>query len=184
MECELCHHIRLEQQLAKLIFTVITGNEDVLLYSQTTRKCKLGRICTYQEAVSSPVQPKWKKAMRAEMKTLKENEVWELVELPSGWKTVGNKWVFKTKIGESGSVERYKARLVAQRYGTDYDETFRPVARQEYLRVLLALSVQDGLKLHQVDVVTAFLNGNLEEEVYMAQPEGFVSQDKSTLYAS
>ena len=119
--------------------------------------------------------------MRAEMKTLKENEVWELVELPSGWKTVGSKWVFKTKIGESGSVERYKARLVAQRYGTDYDETFRPVARQEYLRVLLALSVQDGLKLHQVDVVTAFLNGNLEEEVYMAQPEGFVSQGQEHL---
>ena len=123
--------------------------------------------------------------MRAEMKSLKENDVWELVELPSGWKTVGSKWVFKTKIGESGTVEHYKARLVAQgytqRYGADYDETFCPVARQESLRVLLALSVQYGLKLHQVDIVTAFLNSNLEEEVYMAQPEGFTSQGQEHL---
>lgn len=98
---------------------------------------------------------------------------------------VGSKWVYKTKIGENGTVERYKARLVAQgytqKYGADYAETFCPVARQESLRVLLALSVQYKLKLQQVDVVTAFLNGNLEEEVYMAQPEGFVSPGQEHL---
>ena len=91
----------------------------------------------------------------------------------------------KRNIGANGTVERYKARLVAQghtqKYGTDYDETFCSVARQESLRVLLALSVQYKLKLHQVDVVTAFLNGNLEEEVYMAQPEGFVSPGQEHL---
>ena len=86
--------------------------------------------------------------------------------------------MFKVKTGADGSVERYKARLVAQGYtqklGTDYNETFCPVVRHESIRVLLALSVKYGLRLHQVDVTTAFLNGNLEE-VYMAQPEGFVS---------
>lgn len=99
--------------------------------------------------------------MKTEMKSLKENDVWELV-LPSGRKTVESKWVYKTKIDENGTVERYKARLVAQgytqKYGADYDETFCPVARQESLRVLLALSVQYELKLHQLDVVTAFVN--------------------------
>ena len=84
-----------------------------------------------------------------------------------------------------GSVERYKARLVnrgfAQQYGSDYDETFSPVARLESLWVLIALSVQNGLKLNQVDVVTAFLNGNLEEEVYMSQPEGYVNEREKHL---
>ena len=115
--------------------------------------------------------------METEMKSLKENEVWDLVKLPPGRKTVGSKWVYKKKTGVDGSVQRYKARLVAQgytqKYGSDYDETFCPVVRQESLRLLIALSVQYGLKLHQVDVATAFLNGTLEEEVFMKQPEGF-----------
>ena len=126
--------------------------------------------------------------MKTEMKSLNDNDVWELVELPSGRKKVGSKWVYTMKTGADGNVERYKPRLVAQGYtqkfGTDYDKTFCPVARQESLRVLLALSVQYGLKLHQVDVTTEFLNGTLEEEVYMAQPEGYVSLGQETLCAS
>ena len=114
------------------------------------------------------------------MRSLKSNDVWELVPLPAGNKAVGSKWVFKVKLGADGSVERYKARLVAQgftqKYGSDYDETFCPVVRQESLRVLIAPSVQYGLKLHQVDVTTAFLNGDFDEEVYMTQPKGFVKQ--------
>ena len=140
---------------------------------------------SYSEAVSSSDQTKWKQAMQTEIKSLKDNKVWDLVELPPGRKTVGSKWVYKLKTGADGKVERYKARLVAQgftqKFGTDYDETFCPVVRQESLRVLLALSAQYGLKLHQVDVTTAFLNGNLEEEVYMAQPVGFVSKGKESL---
>ena len=104
-------------------------------------------------------------------KSLQENDVWDLVELPPGRKIVGSKWVFKKKIGADGTVERYKARLVAQgytqKYGTDYDETFCPVVRQELLHILIALLVQSGLKLHSV-----FLNRTLEEEVFMKQPEG------------
>ena len=119
------------------------------------------------------------------MTSLQENEVWDLVKLPAGRKTVGSKWVYKIKTGADGSVQRYKARLVAQgftqKYGTDFDETFCPVVRQGSLRLLIALSVQNGLTLHQVDVTTAFLNGTLEEEVYMHQPEGFVYQRKEEL---
>ena len=93
------------------------------------------------------------------------------MELPPGRKKVGSKWVYKLKTGADGKIERYKARLVAQGFTQKFG--FCPVARQESLRVLMSLSVQYGLKLHQIDVA---LNGNLEEEVYMAQPEGFKSE--------
>ncbi len=93
-----------------------------------------------------------------------------------------SKWVFKTKRGVDGSVSRFKARLVAkgfsQRYGCDYDETFSPVVRGESIRTLLALATQKDLHLHQMDVQTAFLNGRLEEEVYMEQPAGYQVKGK------
>ena len=146
-------------------------------------ECNLSETPTsFREATSSPDESKWKGAMESEMRSLKENEVWDLVDLPPDRKTVGSKWVFKVKTGADGSVVRYKARLVAQgytqKYGTDYDET---VVRQESLRALFALSVQYGLKLHQIDVTTAFLNGTLEEEVFMRQPEGFATKGKEHL---
>ena len=119
------------------------------------------------------------------MKSLQDNDVWELVDLPKNRKPVGSKWVFKTKTDADGHIERYEARLVAQgfsqKFGTDYDETFSPVVRLESVRTLIAMSVQHGLQLHQVDVDTAFLNGELEEEVYMRQPEGFVTPGKEHL---
>jgi hypothetical protein len=125
--------------------------------------------------------------MEKEMKSLKDNEVWELVELPEGRKAVGSKWVYKVKTDADGSIERYKARLVAQgfsqKYGTDYDETFCPVVRLESFRTIVALAVQNGLILHQleVDVTTAFLNGELEEVVYMRQPQGFIAEGQEHL---
>ena len=123
--------------------------------------------------------------METELNSLDENDVWDLMKLPPGRKTVGSKWVFKKKTGADGKVERYEARLVAQgftqKYGMDYDETFCPVVRLESLRMLIALSVQQNLKLQQVDVTTAFLNGSLEEEVYMRQPEGFEAKGKEHL---
>lgn len=138
-----------------------------------------------EEATTCPDSSKWMQAMETEMRSLKDNDVWELVDLPAGRKTVGSKWVYKVKTGADGSIERYKARLVAQgfsqSYGTDYDETFCPVVRQESLRVLIALSVQYGLQLHQVDVTTAFLNGNLEEEIFMKQPKGFGTKGEEHL---
>ena len=105
--------------------------------------------------------------------------------LPKGRKAVGSKWVFKLKVGPDGMVHRHKARLVAQgflqKYGLDYDETFSPVVRFESLRTVIALAVQNGLKLHQMDVTTAFLNGELDEEVYMKQPEGFATKGQEDL---
>ena len=140
---------------------------------------------TVKAALSTPEKAKWLKVMEREMNSLEENKVWELVELPSGHKPVGSKCVFKVKMDEDGNVERYKARLVAQgftqKFGTDYDETFCPVVRLESIRTLIALSVQHGLQLHQIDITTAFLNGDLEEEVFMSQPEGFVAKDQEHL---
>jgi len=98
---------------------------------------------------------------------------------------VKSKWVFKVKTNADGSIERCKARLVAQGYsqteGFDYDETFSPVVRSESVRSVVALAVMNNLRLHQMDITTAFLHGDLQEEVYMKQPEGFVKQGQEKL---
>ena len=137
------------------------------------------------DALSSPDRDKWQASMKREMKSLEENKVWDLVELPDGRQPIGSKWVFKIKTDADGKIERYKACLVAQgfsqKYGSDYDETFCPVVGMESVRTLVAMSVQHGLKLHQVDVTTAFLNGELKEEVFMQQPEGFAVAGKEHL---
>jgi hypothetical protein len=105
--------------------------------------------------------------------------------LPNGVKAIGCKWVFKTKRDSQGNIERYKARLVAkgftQREGIDYTETFSPVSKKDSFRVIMALVAHFNFELHQMDVKTAFLNGSLEEEVYMKQPEGFCSSEGENL---
>ena len=115
--------------------------------------------------------------MKDELKSREHNEVQDLVELPEGCKRVGCKWVFKTNYDSKGNIKRYKARLVAkgftQKDAIDYKETFLPIFRKNSFRIIMALVAYYDLKLHQMDVKTAFLNGNLEEEVYMNQPEGF-----------
>ena len=118
---------------------------------------------TVTEALKSQQKVKWEEAIATEMRSLQDNDVWELVEPPKDRKIVGSKW----GTNEDGEVEHYKARLVAQGFtqvkGADYDETFCPVVRMELLRTLVAMAVQRGLQLYQVDVMTAFLNGILEE---------------------
>ena len=113
---------------------------------------------TVKEALDNSDKAEWMSAMKKEMKPLYANDVWDLVVLPKDRKAVGSKWVFKRKIGADGMVERYKARLVAQEFskksGLDYDQTFSPVVRFESLRTMIALAVQNGLKLHQMDVTT------------------------------
>jgi hypothetical protein len=117
--------------------------------------------------------------MHEELENFERNQVWELVEPPPNFKPVRTKWVWKNKDGENCEVVRNKLRLVAQgssqKEGIDYEETFAPVARLEAIRNLLAFSVAKGFKLYQMDVKSAFLNGFLEEEVYVKKPSGFES---------
>ena len=124
-------------------------------------------------------------AMKNEIDSLKGNDVWHLVKLPEGRKAVGSKWVFKTKHDAEGNIERYKARLVAQgynqKYGIDYDESFCPVVRFESIRTVIALADIHNLKLQQLDITAAFLNGWLKEDIYMKQPKGFEIGGKENL---
>jgi len=134
---------------------------------------------TIKETFPSPHADLWKEAIRNEMDSIISNETWELVERPFGCKPIGCKWMFKKKLRPDGTIERYKARLVAkgytQREGVDFFDTYSPVARLTTIRVLLSLAVSYGLLIHQMDVKTASLNGELEEEIYMDQPDGFVT---------
>ncbi|KAM2112321.1 hypothetical protein ACFX1R_014852 [Malus domestica] len=136
----------------------------------------------YTEAMSDIDSKRWQEAMKSEMDSMYQNQVWTLVDPPEGIVPVGNKWVFKRKIGVDGNVETYKARLVAkgyrQREGIDYEETFSPVAMIKSIRILLAIAAYHDYEIWQMDVKTAFLNGYLEEELYMTQPEGFVSKSE------
>ena len=129
---------------------------------------------TIQEALS---RPEWKTAVLEEMNALEKNQTWKIVELPKDKPTMGCRWVFTPKFMANGMLERYKARLVAkgytQTYGIDYTETFAPVAKLNTVRILLSLAVNRDWPLHQLDVKNAFLNGKLEEEVYMNPPPGF-----------
>ena len=135
---------------------------------------------TLEEASESSDKEQWFEAMAKEMKCLDDNNVWFWTKLLEGRTPVGSKWVFKVKIGVDCSVEHYKAHLAAlgfsQKFGTDHDEIFCPVVRQESLHALIALGVQNDLQIHQINVTTAFLNGKLEEELYMKQPEGFIKR--------
>ncbi|PKI52678.1 hypothetical protein CRG98_026938, partial [Punica granatum] len=150
---------------------LVTQNNDVLLIDDD-------EPTTYAEAVIGPDSEKWLVAMRSEMESMYTNQVWTLVDPPEGAKLIGYKWVFKKKTDMDGNVITFKRRLVAkgfrQVHGVDYDETFSPVAMLKSIRILLAIAAYYDYEIWQMDVKTAFLNGNLLEDVYMTQPEGFV----------
>jgi hypothetical protein len=135
---------------------------------------------TIEEAYSSPDADLWKEAVQSEMDSIMSNGTWEVVDRPYGCKPVGCEWVFKKKLRPDGTIEKYKARLVAKGYtqkeGEDYFDTYSPVARLTTIRVLLSLVGSHGLFVHQMDVKTAFLNGELEEEIYMDHPDGFIAK--------
>ncbi|WVZ61751.1 LOW QUALITY PROTEIN: hypothetical protein U9M48_011574 [Paspalum notatum var. saurae] len=121
----------------------------------------------------------WRMAMLEEMASIEENKTWTLVDLPKGQRAIGLKWVFKLKKDEHGEVIKHKAQLVAmgyvQRQGIDFEEVFAPVARMESVRVVLAVAAHHGWSVHHMDVKSAFLNGELVEEFYVAQPPGFTA---------
>jgi hypothetical protein len=116
--------------------------------------------------------------MQEEIDSVKRNQTWELADLPQGHRAITLKWVYKLKLNEAGEIVKHKARLVArgfvQQEGIDFDEVFAPVARMESMRLLLTLAAQEGWQVHHMDVKSAFLNGNLKEEVYVRQPTGFI----------
>ncbi|GJW52901.1 retrotransposon protein, putative, ty1-copia subclass [Tanacetum coccineum] len=139
----------------------------------------LGEPANCEAALLDPKSKKWLATMNMEMQSMKDNDVWELVELPPNVKTVGHKWLFKKKTDMDSAIHTFKARLVAkcftQTYGVDYEETFSPVANIRAIRILIAIAAYYDYEIWKMDVKIAFLNGHLSEEVYMTQPKGFVN---------
>jgi hypothetical protein len=133
---------------------------------------------TYTEAMMRPDSEKWLGAMESEIESIHDNQVWNLVDSIDGVRPISCKWVFKKKMNKDRNVHIYKAWLVVkgfkQIHGIDYDETFSPVVMLKSVWILLEIDAYFDYEIWQMDVETTFLNGNLTEDVYMTQPEGFV----------
>jgi hypothetical protein len=147
---------------------------------------------TYAQAKASPHFEQWQKATDEEYESLMSNDTWEIVQLPPGAKVLGSKWVFKLKRGPTGAIERFKARFVVKGYlqeqGLDFDEVFAPTGRHASFRMLMALAAAGNWELAQIDIKTAFLNGDMDTDVYVEQPKGYeipgggVCRLRKTLY--
>ena len=134
---------------------------------------------SYQEATSSPDSDRWLEAMKSEMQSMYDNQVWTFIDPPGGLKTIGCKWAIKKKTNMDGNVHTSKAKLVAKGFkkthGVDYDDTFSPMAMLKSIRILLAIVAYYDYEIWTMDVKTTFLNGKLLEDMYMSQPKGFVN---------
>ena len=141
---------------------------------------------TYHEAISSANSTYWQEAMDREYASLLENQTWDLIEKPSDRKPVRNKWVYKVKYKSNGEVDKFKVRLVAkdftQKLGIDFTETYSPIIHYDSIRAILAIAATNGMYLKQFDIGTAFLKGELSEEIYMAQPQGYIDPAKPKYY--
>ena len=137
----------------------------------------------YEEAMQVKSREKWEVAMEEEMDSLMHKKIWDLVRLPAGRTTLQNKWVYRL-MEEDGGKQRYKARLVvkgfAQKKGIDFDEIFSPIVKMTSIKTILSLIAVDYLHFEQLDVKTTFLHGDLEEEIYMQQPQGYEVKGKET----
>ena len=133
----------------------------------------------YNEAIQDKDVTSWKE-MKTEMESMYSNQVWTLFDPAVGVKPIGYKWIYKKKRGIDGKVETFKARLVAKGYtqkeGFDYEKTFSPIAMIKSIRILLAIANHMDYEIWQMDVKKAFLNGSLDETIYMVQPEGFIAK--------
>ncbi|KAL0551992.1 hypothetical protein IC582_011085 [Cucumis melo] len=183
------HKISCEARLQKCSFDVITSESQnrsnvELNKDEKLRRSKRMRISksfgpdfltyllenehqTFKEAMSSPKAPYWKEAVNSEIESIMHNHTWKPVDLPLGSKSLGCKWTFKRKMKTDGSVDKYKARLVAKGYkqqeGLDYFDTYSPVTRITSIHMLIAISALHGFEIHQMEVKTTFLNGELDE---------------------
>lgn len=200
----------LEAQVATLVARMHTpwsgghvGNNDGFLRRRNiesimcdARRVELIDVDTDEEAMLTMMeepscyrdaagQPAWEKAMATEIESFERNSTWKLTTPPAGHKAIGLKWVFKLKKNSAGDVIKHKARLVAKGYvqqqGIDYDEVFALVARLDTVHLILSIAANRGWQVHHLDVKLAFLHGELEEEVYVAQPEGFIVKNKEHL---
>ncbi|MGK2912532.1 MAG: reverse transcriptase domain-containing protein [Sphingobium sp.] len=145
--------------------------------AQTAQTFTLGIPETLAQAKNSPEWPKWEKAMISELEMLKKKETWVMENIPQGRSPVGNRWVFAKKYDADGNLSRFKARLVAKGFtqipGSDFHNTFSPVMRMDSLRTIIALATLGNLHTAVMDITGAFLNGTIQEEIYMHQPQGF-----------
>jgi hypothetical protein len=136
---------------------------------------------TLEEAAE---KPEWKDAMMEEYQSIVKNHVWQVVSRPEGKSVVTSRWIYKIKHVADGGIEKYNTRFVArgfsQKEGEDYEETFAPIAKYTSIRSIIVIASAMGWKLHQMDVKTAFLNGVIDEEVYIEQPQGFVIHGKES----
>ena len=136
----------------------------------------------YEEVMKSDDAKAWKKAMDEEYNSLIENNTWELVDRPKDRPVIPVRWLYRIKQDENGRITRYKARFVAkgyaQMYGIDYDETFSPVFKLSSLRIILSIGASLDLEIEQMDMITAFLNGDVDKEIYVEQPEGYKKNNK------
>ena len=146
----------------------VVEHNNLVLFASTTD------LTTFEEAIQSS---KWRAAIDLEIEAIEKNGTWELTDLPKGMKTIGVKWVFKTELNENGEVDKCKARLVAkgyaQQHGIDYTEVFAPVARWDTIRMIIALAARNSWSMYQLDVKSAFLHGELNEAVFVEQPQGY-----------
>lgn len=127
-------------------------------------------------------KPEWKQAMEDKYNALMKNKTWTLIPNNQNYKLIGNKWVYRVKENLDGTIKKYKARLVVKGFlqtpGLDFKETFSPVVKAATIGIVLTMAVNNGWMLRQVDINNAFLNGDLTENVYMPQPEGFEDKNK------
>lgn len=163
-----------------------TKSQGVKTRSQIAKHSQVN-LALMANVIQAPVEPKnyniamqdprWNKAMEDELVAISKNHTWDLVTSLVGWSIIGTWWVYKIKYHANGSIEKFKARLVVQGYGQregiDYKETFAPITKMTTIRSVVAIAASYGWPLYQYDVKIAFLNGDIQEEVYVRQPFGF-----------
>ena len=154
------------------------ANQYILFTYEGEAKC-------YDEAIADEHEEKWLSAMQDEMDSLHDNYTYDLVELPKGKRALVNKWIYKVKTREVGITPKYKARIVVkgfeQKKGVDFDEIFASIVKMKSIRIVLSIAVSMDLEIKQLDVKTTFLHGELDEDIYMQQPKGFVEKGKENL---